>query len=100
VGVGAVVVGVVLGTQAQDLQKQSDAICPTSSCGDAHALALNHDAKTDALYADVGFVVGGVAIAGAAAMWFLGAPKVHGESVSLAPVVDGREIGIALGGHF
>jgi hypothetical protein len=99
VGVLGIAGGIVFGSKAKSVENQSDALCPTSACGDPQGLKLNQDAKSDALYANVGFVVGGVAIAGAVVLWFVGAHQPT-DHVSLAPVVDGHDVGLALGGSF
>jgi hypothetical protein len=99
IGVGAVVGGVVMGTKSRDLQKQSDTICPTTTCNDMHALQLNSDAKSDAQLATIAYIGGGVAIAGGVVLWFLGAPKSGGEGVAIAPMV-GHASGLVVTGRF
>ena len=100
VGVAGVAVGAVFGAKANDLERQADATCPNAACGDMHAIQLNQDARSDATIANVGFIGGGVLVAGAAALWFLGAPKVHDQPVALTPVVGGDRVGFALAGRF
>jgi hypothetical protein len=99
VGVLGITGGIVFGSKAKSIESQSDAMCPTTTSGSPQGLQLNQDAKSDALYANIGFVVGGVAIAGAAVMWFVGAPKAS-DHVSLAPISNGHDLGVALGGSF
>jgi len=99
IGVAGIVVGGVFGSKANDLEKQADAICPNDACGDTHALDLNKDARSDATIANIGFIGGGVAVAGAAALWFLGAPKTT-EGVSIAPSVRGDQVVVTIGGSF
>jgi hypothetical protein len=100
VGVAGVALGAVYGSKASSLEKQSDAICPGTSCTDPMAVQLNADARSDASIANIGFIGGGVLVAGAAVMWFVGAPKVAGEELSIAPLVRGDEVGFAVGGRF
>ncbi len=100
VGVGGIAAGALFGSKANDLEKQSNAICPTAACSDMHAVQLNKDAQSDALYANVGFVVGGAAIVGAAALWFLGAPKMHDQPVALTPTLAPDQVGFTLAGSF
>jgi hypothetical protein len=102
-GLAAVGAGVALGMKAKDLQSQADEICPEAACNDMGAVQLNEDAQKKAMQANIGFAVGGVAIAGAVALWILGAPDDSGggkESMSFVPVVGGDQVGFALGGRF
>ena len=98
-GVGGVVVGAIFGSKANDLEKQADAKCPTDACNDPTALQQNSDARSDATIANVGFIGGGALVVGAAALWFLGAPKAA-DHVAVAPIVRGDEVGLAIGGSF
>jgi hypothetical protein len=98
IGVGGIVLGAVYGGKAKDLQKQADAICPMPACGDPHAVDLNHQAKDKATLANVGFVVGGAAIVGAVALWFVGAPKAESHAVAIVPTPDG--VSFTLAGRF
>ncbi len=109
VGVGAAVVGlvaagggVVFAMKSSDLRGQADEICPTAACGDPRGVSLNEDAKSAALTANLLFVAGGVAVAGAVACWFLGAPDSSGASdqVSARPVVAPGSFGFAVSGRF
>jgi tetratricopeptide (TPR) repeat protein len=101
-GVVALGAGVALGLEAKDLQSQADEICPEAACNDMAAVQLNEDAQGKAMQANIGFAVGGVAIAGAVALWILGAPDDERgeESMSLTPLVGGDRVGFALGGRF
>ena len=102
-GVVAVGAGVALGMKAKSLQSDADEICPEAACNDMMAVQLNEDAQSKAMQANIGFAVGGVAIAGAVALWILGAPDDDGggeEEMSLRPVVGGDQVGFALGGRF
>jgi len=99
-GVAGIALGVVFGMKGQDAEKQSDMICPTSTCNDAHALQLNSDARSDGLYANVGYVVGGAAVAGAAVLWFVGAPKAARDEVAVTPIVTSDHVGFSFAGRF
>jgi hypothetical protein len=99
VGVIGIAGGIIFGSKAKSAENQSDALCPTASCGNRQGLQLNQDAKNDALYANIGFVVGGAAIAGAVVLWIVGANKPS-DHVSLAPIVQGHDVGVAFGGSF
>ena len=57
-------------SRADDLQKRSDAICPTALCDDLQGLRLNDDAKRNAMRANIAFAAGGAASMTATVMWF------------------------------
>ncbi len=99
-GVAGIAVGAVFGSKANDLESQSNKICPTATCNDMHALQLNSDAKSDALISNIGFIGGGAAVAGAVVLWFVGAPKAAQESVAVTPLVGRTSVGLGLGGRF
>ena len=88
--------GGYLASQAHDLEQQSDKLCPMVSCVDAHAVALNSDARDHALYANIAFAAGGAAVAGAVVLWIFGAPRPASESVAVVPTRSG----LALVGSF
>ena len=54
--------GIVVGLKARDLQQQSDAVCPDSTCGDPHGLDLNSRARSDLMTSEILLGVGGAAI--------------------------------------
>ena len=79
-GVAGVVVGAVLGAMSFSAWSSSKAACSTGpgGCPDrAKALADHDSAVTDALVSDVGFVAGGLLLAGAVAL-FVTAPSGDG----------------------
>ena len=96
-GLGAVGAGVYFGTQSNDLQAQSDAICPTTVCDDPQGLALNDRAQDNAMRANVLFVAGGGAVVAATVMWFIGAPDEH---TVISPTVTDTHVGAAVTGRF
>lgn len=96
-GVAAIGTGAYFGNHANDLQSQSDAICPTTTCDDPEGLRLNDRAQDEALRANVLFAAGGVAVATATVMWFIGRP---GETTMVTPVIGEDRVGATLGGRF
>ena len=100
VGVIAVTGGIVVGLKARDYQHQSDAICPGATCSDPQGLDLNSKARSNLVTSEILFGVGGAAIAGAAVMWFVGAPHVASDRVSVIPNVTPSHAGLAVIGHF
>jgi len=99
-GVGAAVAvgsGVYFGVHANDLQRQSDARCPSTSCADPTALRLNHEAKDSATRADVLYIAGGAGLALATVLWFTGRPD---ETTIVAPALGGGQYGAVLERRF
>ncbi len=99
VGVASLAGGLGFGLESNSLERQANAICPDTTCGDAHALSLNRNAQHDALASNIMFGVGGAAVAGAVVLWLVGAPHVA-ERVTLAPVVTHDRVGVALAHSF
>lgn len=99
VGLGAAGAGAGFGLAAKDLESRSDELCPTSDCADPAGVDLNKRARRDALFANIGFVAGGVAIAGAVALLVVGTPE-HDTRVSVVPTVGSDQVGFAVGGSF
>ncbi len=98
-GVVGLAGGIGYGLEGKSLQRQSDAICPTTTCGDAHARDLNANAQTDVRNGEILIGVGGALVVGAAVLWFVGAPPAAGH-VALAPAIGRDHVGLALGGAF
>lgn len=96
-GAAALGGGIYFGMRADDLQSQSDARCPTSTCDDAEGLRLNDEAQTNATRANIFLISGGAAVGVATLVWFLGAPD---ERTVLAPTVGSDRVGAALVGRF
>lgn len=86
--------GIVYGIKAKDLEKESDAVCPTTRCSDPSAFDLNKKAHDDALLANIGMIGGGAVVAGALVLWFVGGPS-RSDGVAIAPSIGTNSIGIA-----
>jgi len=71
VGLG---VGTAFGLVAISAKSTAQSECPTSVCGTADGLTKWNNAATAGNLSTIGFVVGGVGLAGAATLWFT-APK-------------------------
>jgi len=84
-GVG--VVGLGLGTAfgAMALSDKSDAqsLCPGASCPTAAGVTKWSNATSTGNVSTVGFIVGGVALAGAAVLWFTAPSRGQGASAQL-----------------
>ncbi len=96
-GAGAVGAGAYFGLRSNDLESQSNEICPQMTCDDPEGLRLNDDAREAATRANIFYVAGGVALAVSAVTWALGAPD--DETIVTPTVGDGR-VGVSYSGRF
>lgn len=97
VGLGALGGGIYYGNRSKDLEERSDAICPDRECSDSEGLRLNDDAQVAAKRANLFFVGGGVAVAAATVLWFVGKPDA--ETV-IAPSIGADHVGASLSRRF
>jgi len=96
-GAGAIGAGIYFGHHADQLQADSNAICPTSTCDDPEGLRLNDDARDNAFRANVLFAAGGAAVGVATIMWFLGKPD---ETTVIAPAISETHVGASMTRRF
>jgi hypothetical protein len=94
VGVG---VGSVFGLEAISTLSDADQHCSGNAC-DQQGLDLRSDSRSQATISTIGFVVGGVALAGAAVLWFT-APKSR-AAVGIAPATNAGVPGLSALGRF
>lgn len=99
VGVAALAGGTVLGLKARGDQADADAICPTTTCDDDHALALNQAARTNGTRANILFAAGGAAVISATVLWFVGAPAARGGT-AFVPTINAHSVGLAMQGGY
>jgi hypothetical protein len=97
IGVAGIAAGGVLGLLSKNAENSADTTCPSIYCGDASARSLNSHARSEALGADVGFAVGGAALAAAVVWWAVGGASTT-ERVSVMPALD--HLGIVAEGRF
>jgi hypothetical protein len=95
-GAGAFGAGIYYGVHACDLEDRSNQRCPMTQCDDAEGLRLNDQARTSASRANLFYIAGGVTLATATVLWFIGAP---GE-IAVAPVAGNHQLGVAMTGSF
>jgi hypothetical protein len=88
-GVGAVGlgVGIAYGLKSQSKHEDAIKICPMQQCPDQTGVDLWNQAVSAGDYATIGFIVGGVALAGAATLWFT-APQPSGEKPTTQPTTQ------------
>ena len=99
-GAGGLGTGIYFGTHSRDLADRADARCPGTVCNDPDGLRLNDQARTAASRANALYIAGGAALASAAVLWFVGAPR----EVAVVPVATrspaGDRVGLAMAGRF
>ena len=97
-GVLALGAGLVFAIRSSGYEDDAARLCPMTTCAEAdRANALLDDAEGAARNANVSYVVGGVAIAGAAALWCLAGPE---RSTSVGPLVSPTATGVQVTGRF
>lgn len=100
-GVVALGAGVVFGIRSRGYEDDARTLCPTTACADAdRANELLQDADNAASNANVAYVVGGAAVVGAAALWFLMSPEETSSTVVAAPYVSPASAGVQLIARF
>jgi hypothetical protein len=98
VGVVGIVVGSIFGASAFSKWSDAKSACGAGCGSNDPAQTLRTDAQSAATLSTAGFAVGGVAIAGAALLWFT-APSGSGQ-VQVAPSVGAQSMGLTLRGAF
>lgn len=100
-GLVALGTGVVFGIRSNGYADDAATLCPTTTCADSErANELLQDADDAARTANVAYVVGGVAIVGAAALWFLTGPEESTPAVTAGPLVSPAMAGVQVIGRF
>ena len=101
-GLIAIGAGAWFGVRAQGFEDDAEELCPDVACSDPdEANRLLEPGQDNALYANVSFGVGLVAIAGAAVLWFTGAPdEPVAERLTIRPFVSPHSAGVGIGARF
>lgn len=100
-GVVAVGAGIGFGLAARSARSDALATCPPAACTEAAATAAqeqNDRARRHAVIANVSYAVAGVAVVGAAVLWFTAKPTRR-SSLALAPAL-GESRGLVVTGGF
>ena len=102
IGVAGLVVGGIELARFQDKKREANDVCPGGACYEPeHSAAVSlldeaHNARTIGIVAGS---VGGVALVGAAILWFTAPSGSTGaKRVTLLPSTTGRDVGLSLGG--
>jgi hypothetical protein len=98
VGAAGLLVGTVFALRANSKNNDAEGQCTGNLCTQA-GLDLTDQARSSATIATVGFVAGGVLLAGGLGMALL-APKTSSGNAWLAPSVSPNFAGLRLGGSF
>jgi hypothetical protein len=70
VGVAGIATGTIFGLRSGSKHRESDQHCGPTTCWDEKGVSLMEDARSAGNVSTVGFVVGGLACAAAAVLWF------------------------------
>ncbi|MCW5818104.1 MAG: hypothetical protein KIT84_44315 [Labilithrix sp.] len=103
-GVVAAAIGTYFGLRAASRWSDAEGMCPNDRCRDAAGNALASDARADGTVSTIAFAGSGVALAGAAVLWFVAGSSARGSSPSaqrsarILPIVSSTGGGIAIGG--
>lgn len=100
-GLVALGAGVVFGIRSRGYEDDAALLCPAATCDDAdRANELLQDADDAGRTANVAYVAGGIAVAGAAALWFLMGPEPSSSTVVAGPYVSPASAGVQLTARF
>jgi hypothetical protein len=85
VGVVGIGIGSIFGLQALSKKSSAHDVCP-DRCADQSGVSKWNDAVSAGKISTVGFVIGGVGLAGAATLWFTAKPtRVERTQVGIGP---------------
>jgi hypothetical protein len=84
VGVVGLAIGSAFGLAAMSKKNEAEAVCPTQ-CPTQSGVSDWNDAKSEGNVSTALFIVGGVALAGAAVLWFTAPSSNAGARVGLGP---------------
>jgi len=83
VGVAGIAVGTIFGLQAMSKHDDAEEHCDGAACRDQAGVDLRADARSAGNISTIGFIVGGVGLAGGAALWFTAGPTSSGAKTGL-----------------
>jgi len=90
--------GAVFGILAKSKNDDAAKHCNGSACNDSEALSLTDDARRWATLSTIGFIAGGVGVAGGLLLYFLAPDNKKSTALQIAPKIGPQTAGITLGG--
>ncbi len=83
IGVVGLGVGAAFGAMAMSQKNDAESVCPSNPCSTQAGVNKWSNAATSATLSTVGFVVGGMGLAGAAVLWFTAPHSSRGASAQV-----------------
>ena len=101
VGIVGIGVGSYFGFRAMSKNSDSEESCDDANvCSDPQAQALTDEAKDAALISNIGFAVGGAALATGLVLYFTAPGGDKANAVRVSPSVARHGAGVSIGGRF
>jgi hypothetical protein len=101
IGIVGIGVGSYFGFRAISKNSDAEAFCNTRNvCNDQQGLDLTKDAKDAALISNIGFAVGGAALATGLVLYFMAPSGGETAALRVAPTVAKNGAGLSVGGAF
>jgi hypothetical protein len=85
-------VGSIFGVRAINKDKEADDYCGSRVCTDEAGETLSDEALDAALISTIGFVAGGAALLGGAALYLLAPDSSQTSQVGIGPVAGGARV--------
>jgi len=95
-GVVGLAVGTIFGLSAKSKNDDAASQCPSNACPSQQGVSLTDDARHAATISSVGFIAGGILVAGGLTLYFA-APKDQKTAFRVAPSVGLNSAGLTLG---
>jgi serine/threonine-protein kinase len=101
VGIVGIGVGSYFGVRAMQKNKDADEFCDANNvCNDQQGLELTQDAKDAALISNIGFAVGGAALAAGIVLFVVAPGGDESNALRISPRVAKNGGGLSIGGSF
>jgi serine/threonine-protein kinase len=100
VGIVGIGVGSYFGLRAFSKNSDAEDFCDESVCNDQQGIDLTDEAKDAALISNIGFAVGGAALATGLVLYFTAPGGDKANALRVAPSVARNGAGVSIGGRF
>jgi serine/threonine-protein kinase len=101
VGIVGIGVGSYFGLRAMSKNKDSEALCDEQNvCNDGQALVLTDEARDAATISNIGFAVGGAALATGIVLFVISSGSDETQALRIAPTVAHNGGGLSIAGRF